>query len=159
MRFRIPAGTVAFHDLALGNCCQTPASQCGDFSLRDRSGQWTYQFCCVCDDIRHGVNLVVRGEDILSSTARQIQLFQGLEHSAPDYFHHPLLCDAEGLKLSKRQHSESIAQLRETGIAANEVMGRAAYLAGMVAEPRPLSLADALALLGDLSSRYPDRGS
>jgi len=148
VRFRVPTGTVEFRDLALGDCRQTPASQCGDFSLRDRNGQWTYQFCCVCDDIRHGVNLVVRGEDILSSTARQIQLFQGLEHPAPDYFHHPLLCDAEERKLGKRQRSESIALLREADISASEVIGRAAYLAGMVAAPQPLSLDDALALLG-----------
>lgn len=149
VRFRTSAGTVEFRDLALGDCRQTPANQCGDFSLRDRNGQWTYQFCCVCDDIRHGIDLVVRGEDILSSTGRQIQLFQGLEHPAPDYFHHPLLCDAEKRKLGKRQHSESIALLRETGISAREVIGRAAYLAGTVAVPRPLSLDDAMALLAE----------
>ena len=147
VRFRIPAGKVEFRDLALGDCCQTPASQCGDFSLRDRNGQWTYQFCCVCDDIRHGINLVVRGEDILSSTGRQIQLFQALEHTAPDYFHHTLLCDAEGRKLSKRQRSESITQLREAGVSASEAIGRAAFFGGLVPDPRPMSAEEALSLL------------
>ncbi len=139
VRFRIPAGEVAFHDLVLGDCRQTPAAQCGDFSLRDRNGQWTYQFCCVCDDIRHGVDLVVRGEDILSSTARQIQLFQALEREAPRYFHHGLLCDEEGRKLSKRQRSESITQFREDGISAHEIIGRAAFAGGLVPECVPLS--------------------
>ena len=134
VRFRVPAGEVAFSDLALGDCRQTPTSQCGDFSLRDRNGQWTYQFCCVCDDIHHGVNLVVRGEDILASTARQIQLFHALEHEPPRYFHHGLLCDDEGRKLSKRQRSESITQLREDGVSAEEIIGRAALAGGLVSD-------------------------
>jgi glutamyl-tRNA synthetase/glutamyl-Q tRNA(Asp) synthetase len=124
VRFRVPAGKVVFQDLELGEQVQSPERQCGDFSLRDRSGQWTYQFCCVCDDIRHGINLVVRGQDILASTARQIQLFQALEHAPPAYLHHALLCDSQGQKLSKRQHSESIAALRNAGASAQEVLSR-----------------------------------
>ncbi len=125
VRFRVPAGAVAFQDLELGRCVQEPARQCGDFSLRDRNGQWTYQFCCVCDDIRHGVNLVVRGRDILPSTGRQILLFQALEHAPPTYLHHALLLDAGGRKLSKRQRSGSIAALREAGLAPERVLERA----------------------------------
>jgi glutamyl-Q tRNA(Asp) synthetase len=144
VRFRIPAGEVFFHDLALGDCRQTPREQCGDFSLRDRSGQWTYQFCCVCDDIRHGINLVVRGEDILSSTGRQIQLFQALGRPSPDYFHHGLLFDADGRKLSKRQRSESITHLREAGMSAAGIIGRAAFAGGLIPELRPLPVKEAL---------------
>jgi len=118
----VPAGKVVFQDLELGEQVQSPERQCGDFSLRDRSGQWTYQFCCVCDDIRHGINLVVRGKDLLASTARQIQLFQALESAPPDYLHHTLLYDSKGQKHSKRQHSESIAMLRNAGISALEVL-------------------------------------
>ena len=147
VRFRVPDGDVNFHDLVLGDCRQMPREQCGDFSLRDRTGQWTYQFCCVCDDIRQDINLVVRGEDILSSTGRQIQLSAALEHPSPNYFHHPLVCDARGEKLSKRQRSESITQLREAGISASEVMGRAAYLAGIIPSLRPMNLDEALDLL------------
>lgn len=149
IRFRVPAGELVFQDLARGECRQTPREQCGDFSLRDRTGQWTYQFCCVCDDIRQGIDLVVRGEDILSSTGRQIQLFQALKHPAPDYFHHPLVCDAHGEKLSKRQRSESISQLREAGISAHEMIGRAAFSGGLLSEPSSLSMQEALTLLGE----------
>ncbi|MCK5675542.1 MAG: hypothetical protein KAH99_00845 [Verrucomicrobia bacterium] len=144
VRFRIPSGSVAFRDLTLGDCHQVPMGQCGDFSLRDRNGQWTYQFCCVCDDIRHGVNLVVRGKDILSSTGRQIQLFQALEAPPPTYLHHPLVCDESGGKLSKRQRSESIDQLREDGASADEIIGRAAFAGGLVPEPVPLSAESAI---------------
>ncbi len=121
VRFRVPPDSVTFRDLALGEQVQVPSQQCGDFSLRDRSGQWTYQFCCVCDDIRHGINLVIRGKDLLASTARQIQLFQALEQAAPTYLHHDLLCDSTGQKLSKRQHAESIAALREKGVSAQDI--------------------------------------
>ncbi|VGO21507.1 glutamate--tRNA ligase family protein [Pontiella sulfatireligans] len=150
VRFRIPSESVAFCDLALGDCHQAPVGQCGDFSLRDRTGQWTYQFCCVCDDIRHGIDLVIRGEDILSSTARQIQLFQALGAPVPAYFHHPLICDESGEKLSKRQRSESITQLRETGAIPKEIIGRAMFSGGLQSCEAPLELTDALALMGNI---------
>ena len=148
VRFRVNAGAVAFNDLALGSCHQVPMGQCGDFSLRDRTGQWSYQFCCVCDDIRHGINLVIRGEDILSSTGRQIQLFQSLEKPAPSYYHHPLICDSHGEKLSKRQRSESITELREAGVSVEEIVGRAAFQGGLISEFRTMTVEDAVALVG-----------
>ena len=155
VRFRVPAGEVAFEDLRLGAYRQIPQQQCGDFSLRDRQGQWTYQFACVCDDIRHGVDCVIRGEDILSSTARQILLFQALDAPAPAYFHHPLICDETGEKLSKRQRSESITRMREAGAAPEEIIGRAAFAGGLVPAPDPLSLEDALGLVKE--SHLPSR--
>lgn len=148
VRFRIPEGPVAFGDLKLGDQRQSPAVQCGDFSLRDRHGQWTYQFCCVCDDIAQDVNLVVRGEDLLSSTGRQILLFQAMEHKPPQYLHHDLLCDEQGRKLSKRQRSQSITQLRENGASPDEVIGRAAFAGKLIPEYRPLSALNATALFG-----------
>ena len=147
VRFRTSERETVFQDLKLGKQCQLPWLQCGDFSLRDRQGQWTYQFACVCDDIRHGVDLVIRGEDILFSTARQIQLFQMLEKIPPQYFHHPLILDEEGRKLSKRQRSESITQMCENGIPAEEVIGRAAFFGKLIPEFQPLTAADAIALI------------
>jgi glutamyl/glutaminyl-tRNA synthetase len=149
VRFRVPDGEVIFEDLRLGECRQIPKRQCGDFSLRDRQGQWTYQFACVCDDIRHGVDLVIRGEDILASTARQILLFQALEAPVPSYFHHPLICNEKGEKLSKRQRSESISQLRDSGITAEKIIGRAVLAGGLAANSDPLSLSEALTLVAD----------
>ncbi len=157
VRFRVSPGKIAFHDLALGDYHQAPATQCGDFSLRDRNGQWTYQFCCVCDDIRHGINLVVRGEDILPSTGRQIQLFHALGQEPPIYFHHPLLSDGSGEKLSKRQHSESIAQLRETGISVEEIIGRTAFAAGLISEYAPLSAESIFEYVAALLRSVPAR--
>jgi glutamyl-tRNA synthetase/glutamyl-Q tRNA(Asp) synthetase len=148
VRFRVPSGEVVFDDLRLGRCLQAPKQQCGDFSLRDREGHWTYQFACVCDDIRQGVDLVIRGEDILASTARQIMLFKALDAPLPAFLHHPLLCDEKGEKLSKRQRSESISQLREAGMKAEEVLGRALYAAQLSENEGPVDLVEALAIVG-----------
>ncbi len=152
VRFRLPAGAVSFCDISLGECHQAPMGQCGDFSLRDRQGQWTYQFCCVCDDIRHGVDLVIRGEDILSSTGRQIVLFKALGEEPPRYLHHALVCDEHGEKLSKRQRSESVTQMREAGVSASEIIGLAAFASGLIPDQRPIRLEEALALLVSDSS-------
>lgn len=142
VRFRANANAVCFEDLLRGTCQQTPSDQCGDFSLRDRSGQWTYQFCCVCDDIRQGVNWVVRGEDIFYSTARQVQLMTVFSSPAPHYFHHKLLMNTAGNKLSKRQRSESVMQLREQGVTPEEVIGQAAFLGGLIPAYRPVTWAE-----------------
>jgi glutamyl/glutaminyl-tRNA synthetase len=155
VRFRTLDGAMVFNDLRLGEQRQTPRSQCGDFSLRDRNGQWTYQFACVCDDIRQGLDLVIRGEDILASTGRQIQLFQALEAPAPQYCHHPLLCDDNGKKLSKRQRSESISSMREAGASPEKIIGRTLHAAGVIAQPSPCDVGHALDLI---ASNYLDRG-
>ena len=147
VRLRVPDGAVAFRDGLLGERTQSPAKQCGDFSLRDRNGQWTYQFACVVDDIDQGIDLVVRGEDILFSTGRQLQLFDVLGAQPPAFLHHPLICDARGKKLSKRQRSESITALREAGATAGEIIGRAATAGGLWSEPRPLSAAEGIELV------------
>ena len=146
VRFRVSDETVVFQDLALGECRQEPRAQCGDFSLRDRNGQWTYQFCCVVDDMRQGGNLVIRGADILASTGRQLQLFDALGCSRPEYCHHRLVLDQEGEKLSKRQRSESVTQLREKGLSSEDVLGRAAFAGGLIPTERPLSMTDMPAL-------------
>ncbi|QBG48024.1 hypothetical protein EGM51_11675 [Verrucomicrobia bacterium S94] len=144
VRFRTPGKEVVFQDLKRGEQCQIPWLQCGDFSLRDRQGQWTYQFACVCDDIRQGVGLVIRGEDILFSTARQIQLFQTLNAPVPQYFHHPLIYDDSGRKLSKRQHSESISRLRESGLSPETVIGLALHQAGISPSDTPVTAEQAI---------------
>ena len=155
VRFRITEGEVSFTDLLLGECRQVPVRQCGDFPLRDRSGQWSYQFCCVCDDIRQDVDCVVRGEDILSSTGRQILLFHAMEREPPRYVHHPLLRDASGRKLSKRRHAESITLMREKGMPADEVIGRAAHEGGLIPGFVPLS-AEAAITQFNTSTDYTD---
>jgi glutamyl/glutaminyl-tRNA synthetase len=149
LRVVLPAGTEAFDDLRLGRQAQQPVRQCGDLLLQDRLGNWTYQFAVVVDDLRHGVDLVIRGEDLLESTGRQIALGRMLDRAAPPAFlHHPLIRKASGEKLSKGSRDTSIRSLRAGGISREELLGRAAAAVGLLAKPRALTLPEALGLPG-----------
>ena len=131
-------GAEVFDDVRLGPQRQSPADQCGDLLVRDRLGNWTYQFAVTVDDMRHGVDLVIRGEDLLASTGRQIRLARLLgRHEAPRFLHHPLLVKASGEKLSKAARDTGIRDLRAAGVPAHEVLARAAAAAGPVAPTPP----------------------
>jgi glutamyl-Q tRNA(Asp) synthetase len=148
LRVRIPHDEVAFHDLICGPQQQQPSLQCGDFVLRDRNGNFTYQFAVVLDDIRQGVNLVVRGQDLLASTGRQVLLQRLLGmFSPPIYAHHALLLAPDGRKMSKRDFSADIHQLKCAGIPAAQVIGEVAHLANWQALPQPMELEAALEIV------------
>lgn len=141
LRFRVKDGIESFDDLRLGRQTQIPAAQVGDFVLRDTQGQWTYQHCVVADDIAEGITLVIRGEDILESTGRQLQLFRALGHpTPPSYLHHPLVTDASGRKLSKKEFARSLGDLRREGWTPERVLGEAAFLGGLRPASTPLSV-------------------
>ncbi|MFL5516785.1 MAG: glutamate--tRNA ligase family protein [Gemmatimonadales bacterium] len=145
VRVRFDPGEERFLDARLGEQRQQPAEQCGDLLLRDRLGNWTYQFAVVVDDLRHGVDLVIRGEDLLSSTGRQLRLGRLLGRTTPPVFlHHQLIRKVSGEKLSKAAGDTGVRVLRERGATAASVLGRAAWLTGLMDRPRDL-LPDELA--------------
>ncbi|MES3033109.1 MAG: glutamate--tRNA ligase family protein [Gemmatimonadota bacterium] len=150
-RLRLPDDRVHFDDLRHGPVAQQPSAQCGDLLLRDRLGQWTYQFAVVVDDLRQHVSLVIRGDDLLPSTARQLLLATALGASEPRRFlHHPLLLHPDGAKLSKSRGDAGLSELRAAGWTAPQVLGHAAWLGGLQSEPRPLDA-------GDMSSLWDER--
>jgi len=123
-----------------GGHVQIPAEQCGDLLVRDRHGHWTYQFAVVVDDLRHEIELVIRGEDLLESTGRQIQLARLLGRQTPPRFaHHPLITGADGRKLSKSGFAGPVRELRFQGIRPAMVLGLAAHEVGLLPAVRPLS--------------------
>jgi len=139
LRLRVRPGAECFVDARLGPQEQHPDRQCGDLLLRDRLGRWTYQFAVVVDDLRQGVDLVIRGEDLLDSTGRQILLGRRLGRGAPPVFlHHPLILKPGGEKLSKSSGDTGIRELRAAGADRAEVLGRAAWLTGLQPAPTPL---------------------
>jgi glutamyl/glutaminyl-tRNA synthetase len=147
LRLRIAPGGECFRDARLGPQEQFPERQCGDLLLRDRLGRWTYQFAVVVDDLRHGVDLVVRGEDLLDSTGRQILLGRRLGRgTAPVFLHHPLIRKPGGEKLSKSSGDTGIRELRAAGTTPEEVLGRAAWLTGLQSEPTSLRPPDLVGL-------------
>jgi glutamyl-tRNA synthetase/glutamyl-Q tRNA(Asp) synthetase len=142
-RVRLDPTTFDFHDLRLGPQVQAPWQQCGDVLVRDRHGQWTYQFAVVVDDLTHGVDVVIRGEDLLTSTGRQLQLASLLgRESAPLFLHHTLLVHADGSKLSKANRDTSLRDLRSDGATAEGLLGEAAVRAGLLSTHRSLTALD-----------------
>lgn len=129
--------------------------ECGDLLIRDRNGHWTYQLCVVADDIDQGINLIIRGDDLRSSTDRQRELGRMLgRENDPFYVHHPLLLKPSGEKLSKAAGDTGIRDLRQAGLSAAEVIGQAAAGAGLLERPAPVAAADVHRLLaGDTLTR------
>lgn len=149
LRVALGGGTESWVDLLLGPQGDVP-DRGGDMLVRDRAGNWTYPFCVVVDDARQAIDLVVRGEDLLPATARQIRLGRLLGRGEPPAFlHHPLIRKASGAKLSKADGDTSVRELRAAGIPAGELIGRAASAVGLLAEPGELAAADAAELFAD----------
>jgi glutamyl-Q tRNA(Asp) synthetase len=150
LRVQFDAGTERFTDLRLGTIEQHPATQCGDLAIRDRDGQWTYQFAVTVDDLDQGVTLIIRGEDLLSSTGRQIRLARMLGRIQPPRFlHHPLLTGPSGQKLSKSSGDTGVRELRQAGARPAEVIGRAAAAAGLIKSAQPITAQETAALFAD----------
>lgn len=103
-RVRVPDHKICFDDLRKGHVCQELVKSCGDFAVRRGDGEFAYQLAVVLDDHLTGVNQVVRGDDLLGSTPRQILLQRLLGLPQPAYCHLPLVTGPGGAKLSKRDN-------------------------------------------------------
>ena len=129
LRLRVPEETVTFTDGHLGEVTEYLPTDCGDFLLRRSDGLFAYQLAVVVDDAAMGITEVVRGADLLSSTPRQLLLYELLGWEAPEFFHFPLLLSPDGRRLSKRDGDLGLASLRER-YTPEEIVGKLAYLAG-----------------------------
>ncbi len=127
-----------FHDALHGKIRMSLEECGGDFVLRRADGVWAYQLAVTVDDGLMGVNQVVRGEDILVSTPRQLALFDLLGFPRPFYAHIPLLCNAAGERLAKRHQSLSLDSMRASGWLPEQIIGLLAWKAGMIPEARHL---------------------
>lgn len=103
-RLMAPGSEIRFQDLRRGFICQDISSVCGDFAVRRGDGEYAYQLAVVVDDHLAGVTQVVRGEDLLASTPRQIYIQSVLGYQQPEYCHLPLVTGPGGAKLSKRDN-------------------------------------------------------
>ena len=137
-RVALGDGIESWSDELAGECVAEVAPS-GDLPIRDRHGNWTYGFCVVVDDLRHEIDLVVRGEDLLPATASQIRLarFLGRE-TPPTFLHHPLIRRPDGSKLSKSASDTGVRELRAAGVSPEEIIARAASATGFgEADPEP----------------------
>lgn len=139
LRFKVDDRPVRYVDGLHGARVERVDETVGDFVLKRRDGLYAYQLAVVVDDLAMGVTEVVRGVDLLDSTARQIQLIEALGGQSPQWIHVPLIVDPRGEKLSKRHQSLTLAALRETGVRAPDLIGYLAWSAGLLDEARPVS--------------------
>ncbi len=136
-------------DLLVGPCAEEVGAD-GDLPIVDRDGNWTYGFAVVVDDQRQGIDLVVRGRDLLATTATQIRLARLLGRDAPAIFaHHPLVRRPDGRKLSKADGDTSVREMRDAGRSAASLIGEAAAMVGLIDAPRSIEAAE----VGELFAR------
>jgi len=140
-RFSVAPGRgSAFDDLVRGP--QRDDRAPGDFVVYRADAVPAYQLAVVVDDAAMGINEVVRGDDLLPSTAKQLLLIEALTFEVPVYGHVPLLLGPDGVRLSKRHRGVTLRELRDRGASPEGTIGRLAHLLGIRPEPGPVSAGD-----------------
>jgi glutamyl-tRNA synthetase len=122
LRFRVPTGPIRFVDGIAGELSFDVDADVGDFMIQNRAGVPSYQLAVVVDDAASGVNEVFRGDDLLSSTPRQILLIDALGLPRPRWYHAPLVLDSQGRRLAKRADDLALATLRAAGVDARAIV-------------------------------------
>lgn len=133
VRFLVPPGPVAFEDLLAGPQALDVSAQVGDFVIRRADGIAAYQLAVAVDDAAMGITEVLRGDDLLSSTPRQLLLYDALGLPAPRFLHVPLVVGPDGARLAKRHGATSLAALQARGEDPARICGFLAESAGLAA--------------------------
>ncbi|HEV3168653.1 MAG TPA: tRNA glutamyl-Q(34) synthetase GluQRS [Isosphaeraceae bacterium] len=133
-RFRVPHGEVGWRDLVRGPEAIDPSRIGGDFVVGRSNGAPAYQLAVVADDAAMGVTQVIRGDDLISSTPRQLLLYDALGLKPPEFGHVPLAVNADGRRLAKRDQSIKLAALREAGLNPMRLVGWLAQSCGWTEE-------------------------
>ena len=131
LRFRVPDGPLYFVDQIAGPQSFDVSAEVGDFLISSRTNIPSYQLAVVVDDAYQGVTEVFRGDDLLSSTPRQILLQRALGLAEPAWYHIPLVLDTQGRRLAKRADDLSLEALRESGVDARAVLAWVGRSAGL----------------------------
>ncbi|RKI51763.1 tRNA glutamyl-Q(34) synthetase GluQRS [Corallococcus sp. AB049A] len=130
-RFRAREGEVRFVDELMGPYAQDVQALVGDFVVRRNDGVASYQLAVVVDDAASRITHVLRGDDLLPSTPRQLQLYEALGLSAPAFLHVPLVMGEDGKRLAKRDGAFALAELRARGRPPEHVLGLLAAWSGL----------------------------
>lgn len=144
-RFRSTTQGISFRDEVSGMQTVVPPIDLGDFPVTRKDGGAAYQLAVVVDDAHMGVTQVVRGDDLLPSTFRQLQIYGALDLTPPSFAHVPLVLGEDGRRLAKRHGDTRLSWFRQQGIRASQIIGWAAASAGLCqagAECMPAELVD-----------------
>ncbi|MNO90604.1 Glutamate--tRNA ligase 1 [compost metagenome] len=141
LRFSLGNDGVTFMDGIAGTQTFSPASS-GDFVVRRADGLYSYQLAVTVDDALMGITDVLRGDDLLDSTPRQLWLYDALALNTPSFSHVPLIYGEDGHRLAKRHGDLGITTLRSSGAKPEQVVGWLAYISGLIDRPEPVAAAD-----------------
>lgn len=139
VRIRVTDQKVTFNDECMGLQQQNLAQEVGDFVVKRADGLFAYQLAVVVDDLAQGVTHVVRGRDLIDSTARQIYLSNKLGATPLSYCHVPLMLDKQGKRMAKRNASLSAREWRNQGRSAEQLLGELAFSLGLLGNAQPLT--------------------
>ena len=140
IRLRVPERTIVVEDALQGHLAQDVAAEVGDFVLKRGDGIYAYQLACVVDDLAMGITEVVRGADLLDSTARQLLLAALLGGTPPTFAHAPLVVAADGSRLAKRAGGVALRDHRDAGTPPGRVVRGLARLLGLQPGETPSAL-------------------
>ncbi len=144
LRLRVPEGLVIFRDELHGTIREDVFATVGDFVLRRADGVASYQLAVIVDDVVMDIDEVVRGEDLLSSTARQVLIANLLGGRVPLFVHLPLVLGPDGARLAKRHQSRyfgsTIRELRERGVPREEILGALGHALSVIERDEPTDL-------------------
>lgn len=143
-RVKVPEREITVKDGLQGTFSQRLDTECGDFLLRRSDGVYAYQLAVVVDDALSGVTEVVRGRDLLSSTPRQLYLYELLGFQPPAFYHIPLLLRENGRRLAKRDGVMDMETLRKKFSSPEPLIGMLAYNVGLIEEFLPMTLSELL---------------
>jgi glutamyl-tRNA synthetase len=143
-RFRVPKQTPSFADGFLGPVQLDLRQAGGDFVVWKSAGTPAYQLAVVVDDAAQGVTEVIRGDDLLLSTPRQLLLYQALNMLPPQFVHVPLVVGADGRRLAKRHGDTRLSTLREAGVRSESLLGLLAWSCGWLDRHQPVTALDLL---------------
>ncbi|TWU21667.1 Glutamate--tRNA ligase 1 [Novipirellula galeiformis] len=145
-RFRVKDRELDIDDLVLGKQNCNPAAHLGAFPITQKNGSYSYHLACVVDDAAMGVTEVVRGDDLLPSAFRHLELAEALKLPRSHYAHVPLIKGPDGRRLAKRHGDTRLSLYREQGVDPETIVGWAAHSAGLTETAAERSAADVIPL-------------
>jgi glutamyl-tRNA synthetase len=141
-RMRVGHETIAFHDGFCGPIALDLHDIGGDFVVWKSAGTPAYQLAVVVDDAAQGVTEVIRGDDLIPSTPRQIALYRALGLTPPSFTHVPLVVGPDGKRLAKRHGDTRLSALRDAGVSAQSLVGLLARSCGLIDRIEPIQCTD-----------------
>ncbi len=142
LRFGVKPQTLQYTDLLQGKQFFSSVHDVGDFIVKRADGEWAYQLAVVVDDIAMNITEVVRGDDLLNSTASQLLLYKAFGATPPNFMHVPLLADETGQRMSKRKGSLTLSALKEKSVKAQRLIGLLAFSLGILDKVQEIEAKD-----------------